>query len=157
MTTKTHDWRSHSYVTAVSAAAGLAVSLAIVGSGGYVTRFLPATEIFIPAAIIGAALSGGLCAGVFGREGWAGNALSLIMAILMTWIGSELGAAIAAPFWRDVAMAGSSFGLGTTTLGLSASEPFVLVTWIMSMASIHIFAKRVKHRARQEARLVQTQ
>ncbi|MEO1777295.1 MAG: hypothetical protein AAFU63_00750 [Pseudomonadota bacterium] len=140
----------------VTAAAGLAVAIAMQVAGGNLARFLPEGPWFYVVAILGAAAAGIALADGFGRRGWLGVAVLALAAPTATAIGAALAAAVlTSGHAAKMAILGSdTLTPGTLTgspvLGLLAvadgiSTSFaVAVTWVLSMGAVHLTMRRMR-------------
>lgn len=124
---------------AVTAVVGVVVALAMAHVGGPNARYLPRNGLYV-AAFAGAWLAGAFCAGAFGRAGALGWGIAFTGAVGMTFLGALIGAAI---LWQTRFFLSGPF-LGVVAIIDAVESPAVLVLWGISMAGLHVLAKRLR-------------
>ena len=133
---------------------GIAASLAVTGAVLMLAILVvlegTATEmaIMVPPAAIGAFLSGGLLAGLFGQNDKAGWLWALLGALLATTLGSFIGGLI----WHfleglpDGPLQTGFFAFLVVMVIAPASQPLLIGPWLALMIGVHIAAFFIRRR-----------
>ncbi|MGR3803652.1 hypothetical protein [Marinibacterium profundimaris] len=104
---------------------------------------------YIVAMAIGGALSGLVCAGLFGRHGVGGWVLGLLGAVLASLLAGLIGSAIgqvpdmAAGGFNMTEVISIAFGLVLIPLAM-AGRPVMIAVWAVLMVVTHLLARRAR-------------
>lgn len=124
------------------ALAGLVVSFAMVHVGGPTAHHLPGIPFHV-AAVFGAGVAGWLCCGAFGRAAALGWAVALTGSVAMTFLGAVLGSVLIGAIFDGVTAALAFPVLGFVAIIDAAESPAALLIWLLCMAALHLFARKI--------------
>jgi hypothetical protein len=117
---------------------GWVVSIALIHSGGALSRFIPESGTPM-CAFLGATVSGYVVANGFGRSGRWGRGLAVLSAVAATILGAVIAGIILGGAQFGNAFDGA--GLGVLAVADGFTSTGVFLTWVLSMYGVDWFAR----------------